>query len=74
MLRSLRRLVWRILGDPPDPAWHPSRPVPRFTGHDPQLSRQGLARAALRAARIRRANASGAIPNRLEDADHGELE
>jgi hypothetical protein len=43
-------------GDPPDPAWHPQTPVPRFTGYDPDLARAGVQRARERASRIRRAH------------------
>ena len=62
MIPALRRLILRILGDPPDPTWRPSPPVPRFTGHDQQLTREGLTRAADRAARIRKANDSRKDP------------
>jgi hypothetical protein len=56
MIRALRRLFVKLFGDPPDPAWHPQTPVPRFTGYDPDLARQGVERAHDRATRIRRAN------------------
>jgi hypothetical protein len=56
MIRALRRLAVKLFGNPPDPAWHPQTPVPRFTGYDADLARAGVQRARARAARIRRAN------------------
>jgi hypothetical protein len=54
--RALRRFAVKHFGDPPDPAWRKQTPVPRFTGYDPDLARQGVERARARATRIRRAH------------------
>jgi hypothetical protein len=70
IVRVLRWIVVRILGNPPDPAWDRLKqtPVNRTGPYDAAQAARGVMRARDRAGRVRRA------PRARPGGSHGELE